>query len=429
MPDLVTNQKSKIKDHQSSMSNHTSCRVCGDRLPSPFLDLGSMPLANSFLASPEEFSGEQTFPLALTSCGTCGLVQLTYVVPAETLYRDYIYVSSTSDAVREHGRTLAARFRERYGLTPSDLVVEIASNDGTVLKAFQGLGLKVLGVEPARNIAQIAVTAGVPTVPEFFTGDLGASLVAAPHQPAAVILARHVFAHVDDVHDFLAGAAALLDDRGVLAIEVPYLGDLLANGEFDTVYHEHLSYFALSQFVRLCERHDLRVVDVDRIELHGGSIIVHIRKPKWPVSDAVTRLLADEASSQMWSVEQLQRFGERVARWKREFESSVAGVKAKGNIIVGYGAAAKANTLLNYCPDVARSLVCILDRSPHKQGKYTPGTHTLVRPVEDWRSLGATHMAILAWNFRHEIMRQMQPFADAGGSFIVPLPKVEIIPA
>jgi len=405
---------------------HTLCRVCGDRLPPPFLDLGSMPLANAFLRSPDEFSSEPTFPLALTSCRTCGLVQLTYVVPAETLYRDYIYVSSTSDAVRDHGRSLAASFRERYQLTPSDLVVEVASNDGTVLKAFQELGIRVLGVEPARNIAQIAAAAGVPTVSEFFTGDLGASLVA-PHQPAAVILARHVFAHVDDVHDFLRGAASLLADRGVLAIEVPYLGDLLANGEFDTVYHEHLSYFALSQFARLCEAHDLRVVDVERIELHGGSIIVHIRKSMWPVSDAVTRMLAAEQSSQMWSDENLRTFGERVATWKRRFESMVSEVSNRGGVIVGYGAAAKANTLLNYCPTVARTLVGILDRSSHKQGRYTPGTHTLVHPVADWRALGATHMAILAWNFRHEIMRQMQPFKDAGGSFIIPLPSPEIV--
>jgi novobiocin biosynthesis protein NovU/D-mycarose 3-C-methyltransferase len=408
------------------MSNHTSCRVCGDRLPAPFLDLGVMPLANSFLRSPEEFDRESRFPLALTSCRTCGLVQLTHVVPAETLYRDYIYVSATSDAVREHGRALAARFLQRYALTPADLVVEVASNDGTVLKAFKDLGLRVLGVEPARNIAQIAAAAGVPTVPEFFTGHLGASLVA-PHQPAAVILARHVFAHVDDVHDFLKGAAALLDDRGVLAIEVPYLGDLLANVEFDTVYHEHLSYFALGQFVRLCQDHQLRVVDVERIDLHGGSIIVHIRKPMWPVSESVTRMLQEETSSRLWSDENLRKFAQRVALWKSDFESVVRDVTANGGVIVGYGAAAKANTLLNYCPHVARSLVCILDRSPLKQGRFTPGTHVAVRPVEDWRALGATHMAILAWNFRHEIMRQMQAFKDAGGRFILPLPVPEIV--
>jgi novobiocin biosynthesis protein NovU/D-mycarose 3-C-methyltransferase len=242
-----------------------------------------------------------------------------------------------------------------------------------------------------------------------------------------VILARHVFAHVDDVHDFLTGAAALLDDRGVLAIEVPYLGDLLGNGEFDTVYHEHLSYFALGQFVRLCQDHGLRVVDVEHIELHGGSIIVHIRKPMWPVGESVTRMLDAETSSRLWAEENLRAFAQRVARWKNEFESLVRNVAGAGGVIVGYGAAAKANTLLNYCPAVARALVCILDRSPHKQGRFTPGTHVAVRPVDGWRELGATHMAVLAWNFRHEIMRQMQPFKDAGGRFIVPLPVPEIV--
>jgi hypothetical protein len=403
------------------MSNHHLCRVCGDRLPEPFLDLGEMPLANSFLKSPAEFANEPRFPLALTSCRTCGLVQLNHVVPAETLYRDYIYVSSTSDAVRAHGRALAERIKARYELGPDDLVVEVASNDGTVLKSFQDIGLPVLGVEPALNIAKIAEAAGIPTVAEFFTADLGRSLVQS-HRQASVILGRHVFAHVNNVHDFLDGATALLNDRGVLAIEVPYLGELLANGEFDTVYHEHLSYLALSQFARLAEDHGLRVVDVERIALHGGSIIVYMRRPQWPVSPAVTKMLADEAASQMWSEANLARFTRSVAAWKEQFEAMVEGIARGGGVVVGYGAAAKGNTLLNYCPRVAASLTCILDRSPHKQGTFTPGTHIPVRPVDAWKDVRATHMVILAWNFKDEIMRQMQPFADAGGRFIVPLP-------
>lgn len=403
------------------MSNHRSCRVCGDRLPPPFFDLGEMPLANSFLRSPDEFAHEQRFPLALVSCPTCGLVQLNHVVPAETLYRDYVYVSSTSEGVRAHGRWLAETLKERYGLASKDLVVEVASNDGTVLQSFKALGLRVLGVEPARNIAKIAEATGIPTVAEFFTGDLGAGLVN-DHQRASVILARHVFAHVDDVHDFLKGAVALLDDNGVLAIEVPYLGDLLTNLEFDTVYHEHLSYFALGQFVRLADEHGLRVVNVDRIALHGGSIIVSIRKAGHQVGESVTRMLQEEAASGLWSPASLTRFAESVAVWRRQFESMVKKIAAAGGVPIGYGAAAKANTLLNYCPDVARALVCILDRSPHKQGHFTPGTHRPVRPVEEWSQYRPTHMLILAWNFKDEIVRQMKPFADAGGQFLIPLP-------
>jgi novobiocin biosynthesis protein NovU/D-mycarose 3-C-methyltransferase len=403
------------------MTNHHSCRVCGDRLPAPFFDLGDMPLANSFLRSSAEFAREQRYPLALVSCPTCGLVQLNHVVPAETLYRDYVYVSSTSDGVRAHGQALAVRLKDRYGLTPEDLVVEVASNDGTVLQSFKALGMQVLGVEPARNIAQIAEASGIPTIAEFFTGPLGESLVRS-HRPAVVILARHVFAHVDDVHDFLHGAAALLDDRGVLAVEVPYLGDLLANLEFDTIYHEHLSYFALGQFVRLCGDHGLRVVDVDRIALHGGSIIVHIQKEGRQPSAAVTQMLQEEATSHLWSPSNLARFTAGITAWRQQFESLVTEITAGGGVPIGYGAAAKANTLLNFCPEVARALVCILDRSPHKQGQFTPGTHRPVRPVEEWRQYRPTHMLILAWNFKDEIMRQMKPFAEAGGRFVIPLP-------
>ena len=385
-----------------------------------------MPLANAFRDSPADFRDEAKFPLALSSCRACGLVQLTFVVPAPVLYRDYIYVSSTSEAVGVHVRALANRLVERYGLLPTDLVVEIASNDGTALKEFQDRGLNVLGVEPARNIAKLAERAGVPTIPEFFKADLAAT-VAAQHRRAAVVLARHVLAHVDDVHDFLEGVCRLMEDEGVFVIEVPYLADLMANRAFDTIYHEHLSYFALSQIVRLCEDHGLRVIDVERITLHGGSIVVYIGKPWRNACESVQRLLEEEAARKLSSEQNLTYFTREVAVWKQEFESVIDGIIREGGVVVGYGAAAKANTLLNHCPSVARSLACILDRSPHKHGRFTPGTHRPVRPVAGWQSCGATHLLILAWNFKEEIMRQMQPFADNGGQFVIPLPVPAIL--
>jgi SAM-dependent methyltransferase len=400
---------------------HKSCRICAEPLPAPFFDLGMMPLANSFRSSADDPAPEPRFPLSLAACRACGLVQLTFVVPAPTLYRDYIYVSSTSDGVRAHASALASQLTDQYRLTSGDLVVEVASNDGTVLKTFQERGLTVLGIEPARNIAGIAAAAGVPTVPEFFNHALAVGLADA-HGPAAVILARHVFAHVDDVHDFLEGAARLLSNTGVLVIEVPYLWELLRNLEFDTVYHEHLSYFALSHFVRLCAAHGLTVVDVDRIGLHGGSIVVHIRKAPADASESVRRMLETEAAAELWSDQNLRTFTRKIAAWKSEFESMIQRVADEGGVLVGYGAAAKGNTLLNYCADVARRLVCILDRSTHKHGRFTPGTHKAVHPVDRWREIGATHLVILAWNFKDEIMWQMQPFADSGGRFIIPLP-------
>ena len=410
------------------MPDHRRCRVCETALPEPFLDFGPMPLANAFLASPAQFADEPRFPLAVSACTACGLVQLTHVVPAEQLYRDYVYVSSTSDAVRAHADWLADALTARYGFRPESLIVEVASNDGTVLRAFQRRRVRVLGVEPARNIAALAEADGVATVPEFF--DSGrARAVHDKHGPAACILGRHVFAHVDDVHDFLVGVETLLAPDGVLVIEVPYLGELIAQLEFDTIYHEHLSYFALAPIDTLCRRHGMVLTDVDRVGLHGGSVVLHIRRASvaGPPSERVERLLAEERASGLGEAATLAAFARRVCEWKVRLHDFTESLVAGGASLIGYGAAAKASTLLNYTPALATHLSCILDRSPHKHGRYTPGTHLLVEPVERWTDGDASHMVVLAWNFKDEIMRQMKPFADRGGRFVVPIPEPTVV--
>lgn len=409
------------------MPAHTHCRICQQELPGPVLDLGSMPLANSFLTSPVEFDGESSYPLAVTACPGCGLAQLTYTVPAEQLYREYIYVSSTSEAVRLHGDHLAADLSSRYGWGSSDLLVEVASNDGTVLKAFQKRGLQVLGVEPARNVVAIAQAAGVPTELDFFTDESAAALSARVGS-AAGILARHVFAHVDDLDDFLRGVLRLLRDNGIFVIEVPYFGTLVDNLEFDTVYHEHLSYFALQPLEQLFAKHGLIVVDVEPVSLHGGSIILHIGRDTMHASTArVCQMREHEEARQLTDISTLVRFAERVRRWKEGFEAFVADLVHGQARLIGYGAAAKANTLLNYSPLVARSLHCILDRSSLKHGRYTPGTHVPVAAADTWGEYDATHMLILAWNFQKEIIHQMEPFARRGGRFVVPIPEPRLV--
>ena len=410
------------------MPTHTCCRICDCALPAPFLDLGVTPLANAFLSEPAEFTNEKSYPLAVTACTECGLSQLTYTVPAETLYRDYVYVSSTSEGVRAHADSLADNLIDRYGWGRADRVVEIASNDGTVLQAFKRRGLEVLGIEPAANIAELAEAAGVPTVTAFFTEETGTD-IAGRIGTAVGIVARHVFAHVDDLHDFVRGAARLLDTDGVLLIEVPYLGNLFTDLEFDTVYHEHLSYVALEPVERLMIMHDLRVTDIDRVSLHGGSVILHIRRAGAGVqpSDRLEAFRAEEQARALMSPVVLAEFAARVSAWRREFETFVDELVSSGSRLVGYGAAAKANTLLNACPGVARHLTAILDRSPHKHGRYTPGTHLRVEPVERWSEINASHMLVLAWNFQDEIMRQMQPFADRGGRFVIPIPHPRVV--
>lgn len=409
------------------MPAHTHCRICRTSLPPPFFDFGDMPLANSFLATESDFADEEAFPLAVAACPDCGLVQLNYVVPAERLYRDYIYVSSTSEAVAAHADALSRSLVQQYGWTPGDLVVEVASNDGTVLKALKRRNVRVLGVEPARNIASIAERDGVPTIAEFFNAD-SARAVLSKHGRAAGILGRHVFAHVDDVHGFFDAVDACLTPEGVFVIEVPYLGDLFEKLEFDTIYHEHLSYVSLEPMARLCESHGFELVDVERGALHGGVIILHMRREGvGQPSGRLQHMLDTERLLKLSHPARLQAFVRGVTDWKERFETLVSGLAGSGARFIGYGAAAKANTLLNYCPEVAGRLSRILDRSPHKQGRYTPGTHTLVESPECWESSDATHMIVLAWNFQQEIIRQMKPFADAGGRFIVPIPTPRVV--
>jgi len=409
------------------MPEQTHCRICDTTLPAPFLDLGPMPLANAFLHSPAEFANEPTYPLAVTACSTCGLVQLTYVVPAEQLYRQYPYVSSTSELVRRYADELAARVTRRYGLGASNLVVELGSNDGLVLQAFKRQGVRVLGVEPARNIVRLARANGVDTVEEFFTGSTAIALER-EQGAASVILGRHVFAHVDDLHDFFEGVSALLAPAGVLLIEVPYLWTLIEHLEFDTIYHEHLSYIALEPVRHLCERHAFELIDVEPVPLHGGSVLLAMqRQGQGRPSAQLEQMRRQEAQSRLRDPASLRRFAGQVADWKARFERCVAELHDAGAQLVGYGAAAKANTLLNYCPDAARRLQCILDRSPYKQGFYTPGTHVPVVDAAAWQPDGTTHMVILAWNFKEEIMRQMQAFATRGGRFIIPIPQPEVV--
>lgn len=410
------------------MPQHTHCRICETKLGTPFFDLGAMPLANAFLRSSADCAAEAAFPLAVVACSSCGLVQLTFTVPAEQLYRDYIYVSSTSEAVRAHADALAQNLVQRYRWDRSALVVEIASNDGTVLKAMARRGVRVLGVEPATNIARIAEADGIPTVNDFFSEQLGRTL-AGQQGPVSAILGRHVFAHIDDLHGCLEGVLALLAEDGVLILEVPYLGDLLDKLAFDTIYHEHLSYFSLGSVQTLCARHGLRLVDVERVGLHGGSIILHIVRTgaRAAAGPGLDSMLHEEQVRGLYEPATLTQFAKRVSVWKGQCEELIGSLVRSGARLVGYGAAAKANTLLNYCPEVARALRAILDRSPHKHDRLTPGTHVVVRPADSWKDERPSHMVVLAWNFQDEIIRQMRPFQEAGGRFVQVLPDPKVL--
>jgi SAM-dependent methyltransferase len=411
------------------MPVNVRCRACLQPLGEPFLDLGPQPPSNSFLRSAAAFPHEKMFPLAVVACAHCGLAQTTFDVPGEDIFNDdYVYVSATSEGVRAHAEALAERLAPPLLAKNRPLVVEIASNDGTVLKPFQARGLRVLGIEPSGTIAEMARRDGIETLSEFF-GHQMAARVAQTHGKATLILARHVFAHVPDVRGFLEGGRELLAPDGSMLIEVHYLKPLLESLQFDTIYHEHMSYWAIQPLERLCTALGLSLVDTIPVDLHGGSILFEIQHAATarPPSARLHEMRRSEAQAGTCDPATHRAFANRVLAWRRSFVGLIDDLVREGAKIVGYGAAAKANTALNFCPEVARHLPFILDRNPLKQGTFTPGTHIPVVPAETWEKSGATHMLILAWNFEAEIRRQMAAFARGGGKFIIPIPEPRIL--
>lgn len=403
------------------------CRVClGSELRS-FLSLGRQPLANSFLTAERLDLPEPVYPLDVYFCESCGHVQLMDIVPAEELFSHYLYVSGTSDALRNHFTELAGEAWDRFLAGGSGLVVDIGSNDGTLLRCFQRHGVRVLGVEPAANIAASARATGVATVNRFF-GEATAKAVAAEHGRAQVVTGANVFAHVDDLDDFVRGLLALVDDRGVAIIEVPYLVDLLDKLEFDTIYHEHVSYFAIGPLVRLFARFGMRVFDMRRVAIHGGSLRVFVTREAHapPATERVGELLRLEAQRRVGDYETYRQFGARVEALRSDVLAFLDDLKAKGCRIAGYGAAAKANTLLNYCGIGTETLAYMVDKSPYKQGLYTPGSRIPVNAPEKLVEDRPNYVLILAWNFAGEIMQQQRRYAELGGRFIVPIPQPRI---
>ena len=350
-------------------------------------------------------------------------MQLSLTVPPEIMFRNYLYVSGTSDTIPTHFAAYAREVAERF-VPDGGLVVEIGSNDGTLLRAFDRSRLRVLGVEPARNIAKLANAAGIPTLDEFFN-EATAERVAAEHGRAAAMIGNNVVAHIDDLHGLLRGVQALLAPNGVFVVEFPYLVDLLDRRAYDTIYHEHLSYFSVASVVRLAGEYGMRVVDVRRVSVHGGSIRVFISASGTP-SAAVGELLALEASIRLADGNPLASFVADVRRQRVDLRALLTETR-KRTRIGGYGAPAKGNTLLNYC-GIDTSLVdFIVDRSPLKHGLLTPGTHIPVEPPERLIASGVKETLLLAWNFADEILRQQADYRSSGGRFIIPIPAPRIV--
>jgi SAM-dependent methyltransferase len=405
-----------------------ACRFCRGLLSVTFVDLGMSPLCERFLEFSQLEDMEPFYPLHVRVCERCLLVQLPEYVPPEGIFTEYAYFSSFSDSWVEHARRYARSMIDRCGLGPEALVVEIASNDGYLLQHFLAAGVPVLGVEPARNVAAAARERGVPTVSAFFGVDTATKLVA-EHGQADLVPANNVLAHVPDINDFVGGIAVLLEPHGVATFEFPHLLRLIEGNQYDTVYHEHFSYLTLHVVEQVFSSHALRVVDVEELASHGGSLRVYARHAADLTEPEHPRVAALRALEHEWSLDRLEGhagFQARVAASKRDLLALLIALRRDGRRVVGYGAPGKGNTLLNYCGIRTDLLECTVDRNPYKHGRFLPGTHIPIHPPELLERLRPDYVLILPWNLRREIAAQLEPLRASGTRFIVPIPSVEV---
>ncbi len=405
-----------------------ACRSCGASLSETVADLGMTPLANAYLRAEQLGAAEAFYPLRVFVCESCWLAQLEEFESPETIFSDYAYFSSFSDSWLAHARQYVESITARLGLDASSQVVEIASNDGYLLQYFHARGIPVLGIEPAANVARAAIERGIPTEVRFFGEQTAQELVARGVRPR-LLLGNNVLAHVPRLNDFVRGMAILLAPGGVITMEFPHLLQLMQHNQFDTIYHEHFSYFSLIAVEAVFARHGLTLFDVEELPTHGGSLRIyarHAREQSPGVSAGVEALRAREEAAGLRAIETYRAFDAQVKRTKRALLRELIALKEAGQTIVGYGAAAKGNTLLNYCGIGRDFLDYVVDRSPHKQGLFLPGTHVPIRHPDVIRETRPDVLLILPWNIKDEVMEQMAHIREWGGRFAVPIPEATL---
>jgi SAM-dependent methyltransferase len=408
----------------------TACRACGGRLTVTMADLGLQPASNAFIASLDEAGGEKRYPLRAKVCESCKLVQVDYDVAPQELFGNYVYFSSYSDDWLAHAKAYCAMARRRFGLGAQSLVVELASNDGYLLKNFIEMGVPVLGIDPSDTVAAAAEKIGVPTLVEFFGENLAKNLAADGRQ-ADLIIANNVLAHVPLLNDFVAGIARLLKPEGTVTIEFPHLLELIEHVEFDTIYHEHYSYFSLYAIEQVFARHGLRIYDADRLPTHGGSLRIfasHANRANLADSALLRELRAQESAAGLADLATYLRFAERVENCRRSLLEFLAQARREGKVVAAYGAAAKGNTLLNFCGVTPADISQVADRNPHKQSKFLPGTHIPVVSPQALLQSKPDYVLILPWNLQEEIRQQLREIKDWGGRFVTPVPVVRVYP-
>jgi SAM-dependent methyltransferase len=403
------------------------CRSCGSTRSLPVIDLGLQPLANNLLRQEDLGKPEPRFPLAVFVCQDCWLMQITDTVPPLELFSDYIYFSSFSDAMLRHARAAVEKHRSEKKLGSESFVIEVASNDGYLLKNFVEAGIPCLGFEPAVNVAEVARRNGVETHCEFF-GKEAAAYLREVRGRADLILGNNVFAHAPDTNDFVAGLGELLKPNGWVVLEFPYGVDMIDKVEFDTIYHEHVFYFTLTPLVPLFARHGLEIFHVEQLHIHGGSLRLHAcKKGAEAVRPSVAQTLKAEEERGVKDAACYDRFSAQAARVKADLTAFLDEQSAAGRSVAAYGASAKGSTLLNYVGEAAKTLAFIADRSTYKHGRLSPGLHIPIVAAEELAARQPDHAVLLVWNFAEEVMAQQGAYRAAGGSFVIPLPRLVVV--
>lgn len=403
-----------------NFKEHTNCRVCGSGKLKPYIDLGKLPLSNNLCNT--VYDNPERFPLKVLLCEDCGLSQLSIVVDPEILFGHYVYRSSINEGYKKHCRKMAAELKERYSLHPMSFMIDIAGNDGALLNEFKNeIGLKVLNIDPAINLNSICQEKGIPIISEFWSANMG-NRVLDMYGKADLIIATNVFAHVDDLTDFIRGVKVLLRQTGVLVMEFPYLIDFIENNEFDTIYFEHLSYFGISPLNELCKKCGLKLLDVERQEIHGGSVRVHIGYGEQKQS--VSEFIAKETKYK--AIEPYNEFADVSYRTINEFRNKIAELNNSKYRVAAFAASAKFNTLLNCASITNVSIEYIVDETEEKRYKYSPGTHIPIFPMEALKRNPPDYLVLGSWNFQTELMNKARR-EGYKGKFIIPIPKWEVI--
>jgi SAM-dependent methyltransferase len=425
----MTNPDKPTPTADPDTSRKFSCRFCAARLHTTFVDLGMSPLCQTHISPEGLHEMEPFYPLHAYVCDKCFLVQLQEFVSPQSIFTEYAYFSSYSTSWVEHARRYAEMAKDRFGLGARSKVMEIASNDGYLLQHFVAAGVPVLGIEPAANVAEVAVGKGIPTTVRFFGRD-SARAIAQEHGRPDLLLGNNVLAHVPDLNDFVGGMKILLAPGGVITMEFPHLQRLMAENQFDTIYHEHFSYFSFVAVERVFKHHGLTMFDVEELPTHGGSLRIfarHTENAELPVGPRVAALRQRELVDGFETLARYSGFGQQVMATKRKLLAFLIDAKQQGKKIVGYGAPGKGNTLLNYCGIRSDFLDFTVDANPYKQGKFTPGTRIPILPPAAIRQAKPDYELILPWNLNAEISKAASYIGEWGGRFVVPIPEVAVL--